>query len=311
MSNCGASSQETAPNGKWNMLQNYKGAGFLKCDLHMQTPVEPHWRDSASSGSYESSKERLEEIAKQFLQRCHEVQLDVVGITDHNFAPTAELSFIHHLRAHNDVVAKQVGRSPLTILPGFEIEVTFGKGCHCIALFPQDTPLHVVDSRLSALDLPTDRRFQKTEPRTSPVSLEKLLHVVQGADSYAGVIIAAHVLNEKGLLNDDFSALLLQQEAFCNTDLLCVEVPKPIEQLSKGLQRLFQSGPDCAPHWRRERPIACIQSSDCYRLTPNKVDEANYIGYRYCWIKMSQPDIESLRQAFLDHESRIRRKSVV
>merc|ERR1712000_612 len=29
------------------------------------------------------------------------------------------------------------------------------------------------------------------------------------------------------------------------------------------------------------------------------------MGYRYSWIKMSAPSIESLRQAFLDHQSRI------
>src|SRR5207249_10120363 len=54
------------------------------------------------------------------------------------------------------------------------------------------------------------------------------------------------------------------------------------------------------------RPIATVCSSDCKRLCRDAQDQTNYIDFRHTWIKMSRPSIESLRQAFLDHESRIR-----
>ncbi|MFH0997397.1 MAG: AAA family ATPase [Pseudomonadota bacterium] len=45
-------------------------------------------------------------------------------------------------------------------------------------------------------------------------------------------------------------------------------------------------------------------SSDAKALTQGENND-NYIGKRFSWIKMSTPSIESLRQAFLDPESRI------
>lgn len=62
----------------------------------------------------------------------------------------------------------------------------------------------------------------------------------------------------------------------------------------------------CLPQWKRDRSIACIMSSDCYRLKKAGEDPTNYIGFRHTWIRVNHPSVESLRQAFLDHESRIR-----
>jgi energy-coupling factor transporter ATP-binding protein EcfA2 len=98
----------------------------------------------------------------------------------------------------------------------------------------------------------------------------------------------------------------LQQEEFRNPDLLCVEIPKPLEQLPQGLRKLLRGGKDCLPEWRRERLIAYVMSSDCYRLCKDDSEPGNHIGFRHTWIKMSRPSIESLRQAFLDRGSRIR-----
>lgn len=78
--------------------------------------------------------------------------------------------------------------------------------------------------------------------------------------------------------------------------------------MSDNFQKLFRSGEDCLPDWKRVRPIATLMSSDNKKLIETDEDgnpTPNSIGYRYSWIKMSQPSIESLRQAFLDHESRI------
>ncbi len=98
----------------------------------------------------------------------------------------------------------------------------------------------------------------------------------------------------------------LQEAEFKNPDLLCIEIPKVIEEMSRGLQKLIIGGDDCLPQWKRKRPIAYIMSSDAKRIHASEDDNANYIGFRSTWIKMSRPSIESLRQAFLDRESRIR-----
>jgi ABC-type dipeptide/oligopeptide/nickel transport system ATPase component len=74
--------------------------------------------------------------------------------------------------------------------------------------------------------------------------------------------------------------------------------------MSQGWQRLFGNGSDCQAEWKRSRPMAAVMSSDAKALRENENPD-NFVGKRYCWIKMSDPSVEALRQAFLDPESRI------
>lgn len=279
---------------------------FYKCDLQMQTPMEPHWRDAETRLNWDAPEDRCREIAEQYLRRCHDVGLEVIGITDHNFAPSVDRSFIQWLRSENARVAQEVNRQPLTILPGFEIQANVGRGCHVLCLFPEDTPLSVLHDRVTALGLPSERRFDGTRPLPSRCTLTEIIRAIQDADDWAGLVIAAHPLDVKGLFDNDRIADWLQAEEFRNPDLLCIEVPRPLDRMSRGWQALLGGGDDCQRDWKRHRPIAYIMSSDCYRLTPSDTDRGNYIGYRHTWIKMSAPSRESLRQAFLDRDSRIR-----
>lgn len=286
---------------------DYRGSRFYKCDFHMHTPLDRHWRDEGTRLSTDDSEDRKEEVARQYLRACCDAGLQLIGVTDHNFARGAEQSFVRYLRGQNQRVAEERGREPLVILPGFEIEADVGKGFHVICLFDSDTDLAVVDARLTSCDLPPDRRFKANgEPTQSTSRLAEIIDVVQNDTRNPGLVIAAHPASAKGMLNDDDVEMWLQQEEFRNPSLLCIEVPKPMEALSAGWQRLLKSGEACWPEWRRERPIACVQVSDSYQLYKGEGATANYIGYRYSWVKLSQPGIEGLRQAFLDHSSRIR-----
>ncbi len=86
-------------------MPNYKGMRWFKCDLHVQTPREPHWREDASRLAPNASPEEKTASARSYLERCHEIGLEVIGVTDHNFAPRAQDSFIHILRQENNEVA--------------------------------------------------------------------------------------------------------------------------------------------------------------------------------------------------------------
>jgi len=293
--------------------RSYVGARFFKCDLHMHTPGDAqNWRDPDTRITREASDAHKAEVARAYLARCHEAGLEVIAVTDHNFARTPDEAFVNWLRKANDSVASELGRAPLVILPGFEIQANVGRGCHVLCVFPEGTDLHVVDGRLTNCGLSPDSRFDENgRPRPSSRHLAEIIEVVQNAEQHAGLVIAAHSLGDKGLLTDRISDEWLQQEEFRNLDLLCIEVPKPIEELSSGLRLMILGGDECWPEWRRsidgyERPIAYVLSSDCHRLDPTKEDPSNYIGFRHTWVKMSAPSVEALRQAFLDRDSRIR-----
>jgi len=79
--------------------------------------------------------ERKVEIARIYLRRCHEVGLEVIGITDHNLAARAQDSFIHFLQQENRFVADELHREMIHILPGFEITADVGTGSASLASF--------------------------------------------------------------------------------------------------------------------------------------------------------------------------------
>lgn len=284
-------------------MASFPYARFLKCDLHVHSPLDPHWRDDATKLGPDDDEARKEEVARQFLAACHREELDVIAITDHNFARDANSSLLAILERLNGEVAASHGRDPLVIFPGFEVEANVGHGCHVLCLLPPGTEASVVDARVTELGLPPDHRFDGSRPRPSTKRLRDILQVIQGS---GGLVIAAHPLDKKGLFDDDRISEWLQVDEFTNPDLLCLELPKPLEEMSLGWRRLIGGGPDCDPKWQRRRPIAYVSSSDGYRLEEDGESRGNHLGYRFTWIKMSAPSVEALRQAMLDRESRIR-----
>lgn len=282
-------------------------ARFYKCDLHMHSPMDAHWRDENTRLRPDDTDERKAEVARQYLHACHAAGLEVIAITDHNFAPGPNQSFIQWLRQENGAIATETGRTPLIIFPGFEIEAKVGKGCHILCLFPPAIPLEIIDARLTLMHLPTGKRYGSSQTLLpSDCVLPDILKVMQEDSQYPGIVIAPHPFDKKGLLDNDKIAMWFQEMEWRNSDLLAVEIPKSFEQLPSWAQKLLLSGNECSPEWRRERPIAYVMSSDTFRLEADPQQPGNHIGYRFTWIKMSYPSIESLRQAFLDHTSRIR-----
>ena len=282
------------------MTSEYKGMRWLKCDLHMQTPGDTsHWEGDRLVPGQEAK------AAKAFAEACHLKELDVVGITDHNFLSK---DFIPHLQEAFEDIEREFSHK-ITLFPGFEFEADVGKGMHVLCLFEPGTSIENIDHILTecGVGLP---RTEGGKLAKSNKRLPDVLGTVQKDNpdgSWHGIVIVPHVF-ENSLFDNNRISEWLQQEEYRNPDLLAVEVPKPVSQMSPAFQKLFRSGEDCLEEWKRIRPIATLMSSDNKKLVEddeNHKPTPNSIGYRYSWIKMSEPSIESLRQAFLDHESRI------
>ena len=282
------------------MNSQYKGMRWLKCDFQMQTPADVrHWAGERMVAGQEA------EAAKAFAEACYRQKLDVVGITDHNFLSK---DFIPHLQSAFEEIEREFNHK-ITLFPGFEFEADVGKGMHVLCLFEPGTNIDEIDHILTECGVGRPRiegeRLAKSTKR-----LPEILSIVQKANpdgSWRGIVIVPHVF-EDSLFDNDRISEWLQQEEYRNPELLVVEVPKPVSRMSNAFQKLFRSGEDCHEDWKRIRPIATLMSSDNKKLIELNDDQKptpNSIGYRYSWIKMSEPSIESLRQAFLDHESRI------
>ena len=280
------------------MTSCYKGMRWLKCDLQMQTPADArHWAGDRLEAGQEAA------AAKAFAEACYEKGLDVVGITDHNFLSK---DFIPHLQTAFDEIEREFSHK-ITLFPGFEFEAAgVGRGVHVLCLFEPGTDLTRLDSILTECGVSYPRVNAAGRLEKSDKNLKEILRITQ--DKYGGIVIMPHATSNDGIFDNDSIAEWLQQDQFTNPDLLAVEVPKPVHLMSAGYQRLLRSGDDCQPGWKRIRPIATLMSSDNKKLVDfdeHQKPTPNSIGYRYSWFKMSEPSIESLRQAFLDHESRI------
>ena len=283
------------------MSAKYTGMRWLKCDLQMQTPADSsHWMGEKMAKGEESR------VAKEFAEACYEARLDVVGITDHNFLSK---DFLPFLQKAFEEIERQYGHK-ITLFPGFELEADVGKGIHVLCLFEPNTDLDEVDHILTECGVSMPR-IQSGRLTKSTKRLPEILSIVQKTNTdgtWRGIVIIPHIF-EDSLFDNDRTNDWLQQEEFQNSELLAVEVPKPVCQMRNNWKKLFRSGNDCHPEWKRIRPIATLMSSDNKKLIEtdeNQRPTPNSIGYRYSWIKMSKPSIGSLRQAFLDHDSRIK-----
>jgi len=274
----------------------YKGMKWLKCDLHMHTPIDTaNWLGTTADDK--------NAIARLYAMACHEAGLDIIAITDHNFLSK---DFIPLLQDALKNIEREFSHR-ITLFPGFELEAAgVGRGVHVIGLFEPNMPIDQIDATLTECGVGVPRirengRFEKSQDH-----LNKILHIVQ--NTHKGLVILPHCMSNEGLFDNNNISEWLQQDQFTLSDLLAVEVPKPVSKMSQNFQKLFRSGNDCDLGWKRIRPIATLMFSDCKKLQEfdaNLIRTPNSIGFRYSWIKMSEPSIEALRQAFLDHDSRI------
>ncbi len=294
------------------MPDEYKGMRWLKCDLHIHTPDDSKfWLDSPTKLSDPRrpkingcpDEADIQEKARLFLRRCYEVGLEVIALTDHNFSIKSDPRdwFAVHLVEQRKSVAKEFGKQPITILPGFEVDI----GYHVLCLFsPAKKQRHFerCNKILTKLGMPEESRFAHGDPEqlrhnNQRLSLKKLLEIVQ--NEHNGIVIAAHADQNKGFLADTCN-----RHDYSNLSLHCVEFTSnpPAQKYQKILNGRERS-------WNRKYSHpAWLMSSDGKSLQgcdDSGKPTANSLGYRYSWIKMSAPSIESLRQAFLDHESRI------
>ena len=307
-------------------MSNYEGMRWVKCDFQVQTPEDGmHWADAetrlqeprrplidqlpASDGLPRpriTNELPIQAIAKAFLERCHQLDLGMVGITDHNFSKQTDPRdwFLTHLVEQNRSVAKALGREPISIFPGFEVDI----GYHVLCLFaPARTMRHVwrINTILTRLGLVEDARFVRGVPQElrsngATVSLKALLELVQR--EHDGMVIAAHADQHDGMLEN-----ARNRHDYQNLQLMALEVTTyPLSEryrdIVDGRNR----------DWGRlGRPPALVMSSDAKSLKVDgetKRPGPNSLGYRHSWVKMSRPSIEALRQSFLDPGSRIQLK---
>lgn len=316
------------------------GARWLRCDLHVHTPFDGEKKFGADlRGALDAFKkgspQRVAEIAERFVEACRNAAdgrgLDLVALTDHN-----SIDGYRHLRPQFEALALQAQSTALgmpVILPGVEFSVGGERPLHFLVIFAANTKPDDIDGVIRHVFGPSDRFDPKLgTPRATGQSVQHFIERLydycrpaNGDRTLEFVLLPAHADNDRGVARETLGAGLsvattlwdemkghLRQRLINRCDWHGFETIHPYEALPQAFKELLwrwaalKRGEDWddltegeKQRYREQRHWPLVECSDPHNY------EA--IGSRYTWLKMDVPDIEGIRLALLDPESRLRR----
>jgi ABC-type multidrug transport system ATPase subunit len=260
-------------------MKKHRGLKFEKFDLHVHTPA---------SSDFAEREVTAEQIVGQALSKG----LRGIAITDHNTG-----AFI------DDVQAAAKGRN-LVVFPGVEICCSGGKsGIHIVALLDVTKDSNHIKQLLHAVGIDEDQ-IGDIEA-VSAKSVHDVIGII-ASSPHDGIAVLAHSSSSKGVLHDITGKT--RQKVFKQQGLLAVETseedfksPKKTETRTRVIDLL--EGTD--PNYCNRRPAVYI-ASDSREKPDSATHTLSGIGARWTFLKVDdQPDLESLRQCFIDRDTRV------
>ncbi len=316
------------------------GARWLRCDLHVHTPFDGEKRfggdiRGAIAALTQGDSTRLEEIAERFVGACQSADdgngMDLVALADHN--SIEGFKQLKPLFQKIETRAKNEGKAMPAILPAVEFSVGGERPIHFLVIFASDTEpadiegviRHVFQAR-ECFNSTTGTPLATGESLND--FLKKLYEYAKpatGKRNLSFVLLPAHADGNRGVAKEtgaDKSGVAanlwdemkghLRQWAVARTEWNGFETTRPFERLPQAFQDLLcqwtvaKQGEDWdkLPTSRRQG----VRNQGHWPLVEGS-DPHNYeaIGSRYSWLKMEVPDVEGIRLALLDPQSRLRR----
>ncbi len=322
------------------------GARWLRCDLHVHTPFdrEKKFGEDIRAAIEALKKEKttwLAEIAERFVTACRNAQdgegMDLVALTDHN-----SIDGFRYLRPQFETLArlaKDQGLPMPAILPGVEFSVGGERPIHFLVVFAAATDPDAIDGAISYVFGTSDRFDLKSgTPRATGQSVDDFLtklydycRPASGDRKLDFVVLPAHADGRQGVSREvvggaaaggaDISVATslwdemkghLRERVITRKDWHGFQAARPFQDLPQAFKELLwrwaaaRQSEDWdkltdtqRAEYRERRHWALVECSD-----PHRYDA---IGSRYTWLKMEVPDVEGIRLALLDPESRLRR----
>ena len=285
------------------------GARWFKADLHIHT-IDDHRggraKMPAGVNGAADSPETIAAYARRFLQSAVASNVRVLGITPHavRAGDAVDTSAVWRIVEEWNVGSDDDGRPfrerIYAVFPGFEPSLKQGKsGLHLLFLFdPEIGPEHFVrafDLVMGATPSPWSGNQLQLSARSAEEAFRELrdFHAeaagVEGSAKWDYITLAPHINDDKGLLGAQKAQVLQRFEhgSVAGLELGDDQLPDDAEKnrpwLKEGMSRHRQ---------------AFFHGSDAYAV--------NDIGGRHTWFKLASPRVESLRQAFIASDSRIR-----
>lgn len=274
------------------MINTFRGNKWYKCDLHLHTPASDCFEDKTIT-------------PEEFINAVIKENIDCIAITDHN-----TVGWVDQIRE----VAKEKG---IIVFPGVEITCSDSK-VHLLILFDTDYKRVKIEDFL--LKVGIDRELLGKQNAHSEKNIKEIAEISrsEGAiiipahiDDYSGIGLVSNEMRQRFLELDNINVVQMVNEELINNfegsdiDNKIIEesLLSKYNNLSKDNIKQFIA---CDKQIKKMGK-GIVTFSD----NPNEENGTKHgiwgIGKRYSYIKMSEePNLESLRQAFLFPQHRIK-----
>jgi chromosome segregation protein len=273
-----------------------RGAEFRKTDLQIHSPRDAGWDGArpddalASEASAEDRKLVREKYCKEFIKKCIENGLTAASITDHHEGVYVydALRVLGEMREADPVL-------DFWLFPGMEL--TCKDSCQALIIFDGNLAQNLFEKARSKLGLPTDVRpdeKQGIQVELLIYNIEDLQELLDGDDELRGrFIILPHVKPDghKTVLRKGFHKRFKEMPYVGGY----MDKTRP-DDLASGDRKILDGA---IPAWSSEKR-GVVSCSDARHA------DFRLIGDHATWIKLASPSAESLRQAMLAPDSRIR-----
>jgi hypothetical protein len=267
---------------------------WRRMDLHLHTPASIDYQEPSIT-------------FLDILKKAEARGIDLIAFTDHNSVAgyarfQQEIDHFKWLEKLKRILPdekRQLAeyerlRRKILVLPGFEFTATFG--FHILGIFPETTPVRVIEHVLLNLNVPAERLDQGA---TECGATSDVLTAYRLIDEAGGLAIAAHVNSSHGVAMRglDFGGqtkIAYTQDAH----LHALEVTD-LDSKSKRNTALFFNG--TKPEYPRR--MHCIQSSDAHRLNHDSKNSKNLGAFdRVTEVLLSEVSFAALKQVFLSND---------
>lgn len=265
----------------------YAGLRWYKCDFHLHTMTSPCYKNKSDS-------------IELWLDEVESKGLNCIAVTDHN-----------DFRNIDEIVEKAKARE-ITVFPGVEITCDSSK-IHILVLFDINKIAADVRDFLASIGIKRDSVEQGTG------TLMSVFEVCKKAKESGCIVIPAHIDEYNGIstlydvaIKNLFETKYIDAFQVVNQDIWQLSKEEQLHNINKkyGVDKIDDA---TMQSWRKifnkanETSFPMIMSSD----NPSGLHESEHglwgIGRTYTWIKMgTAPNLESLRQAFLAAEERVK-----
>jgi len=255
---------------------------WWKCDLQIATPAWDFNLNESGQYDFEKIKDR-EEFADSYMSKLKEAGVEIVALADHN---TGEWI---------DIMKDKGEEHGIVVFPGLELSTGSGAdGIHIIIIGKRNKTSTDFDRLIYSFGGFDERNptfSESKQPLTSSKTIQQILDKLP--EDY--LVIAPHVFNDNGIASKKTAKGDIRWRALHHPKLMALDPGNCSNPSGNGFNDRFKRRE--LDDFPRLRDIAFVYTSDTYSFSD--------IGSKFTWIRMSNPSLEGLRQAFIDHESRI------